>query len=112
MVKHALDIGLNGILINNVETKEQAENIVRIMAPRSGGIRRSESPGVRGTVVCGFWPAGGGDCLHADLCRSNGWRPDLLAMIETWEGVRNADAIAQCRRQRVLSRASGDLTRI
>jgi len=33
MVKHALDIGLNGILINNVETKEQAENIVRTMRP-------------------------------------------------------------------------------
>ena len=98
MVKHALDIGLNGILINNVETKEQAENIVRIMRPT----QRRESkipnpPGVRGTVVCGFWAAGGGECRsHADLWPLNP-EGDLIfwPMIETMEGVRNADAIAQ-----------------
>ena len=98
MVKHALDIGLNGILINNVETKEQAENIVRTMRPTQ---RRDSKipnpPGVRGTVVCGFWAAGGGDCRsHADLWPLN---PDgdliFWPMIETMEGVRNADAIAQ-----------------
>jgi 4-hydroxy-2-oxoheptanedioate aldolase len=97
MVKHALDIGLNGILINNVETKEQAENIVRTMRPTQ---RRDSKipnpPGVRGTVVCGFWAAGG-DCRnHADLWPLN---PDgdliFWPMIETMEGVRNADAIAQ-----------------
>ncbi len=53
MVKHALDIGLNGILINNVETKEQAENIVRTMRPTQ---RRDSKipnpPGVRGTSSC------------------------------------------------------------
>jgi 4-hydroxy-2-oxoheptanedioate aldolase len=98
MVKHALDIGLNGILINNVETKEQAENIVRTMRPAQ---RRDSKipnpPGVRGTVVCGFWAAGGGECRsHADLWPLN---PDgdliFWPMIETMEGVRNADAIAQ-----------------
>ena len=98
MVKHALDIGLNGILINNVETKEQAENIVRTMRPTQ---RRDSKipnpPGIRGTVVCGFWAAGGGDCRsHADLWPLN---PDgdliFWPMIETMEGVRNADAIAQ-----------------
>ena len=31
VVKHALDLGLMGILINNVETPQQAENIVRTM---------------------------------------------------------------------------------
>jgi 4-hydroxy-2-oxoheptanedioate aldolase len=98
MVKHALDIGLNGILINNVETREQAENIVRTMRPTQ---RRDSKiptpPGVRGTVVCGFWAAGAGDCrTHADLWPLN---PDgdliFWPMIETMEGVRNADAIAQ-----------------
>ncbi len=98
MVKHALDIGLNGILINNVETKEQAENIVRTMRPTQ---RRDSKipnpPGIRGTVVCGFWAAGGGECRsHADLWPLN---PDgdliFWPMIETMEGVRNADAIAQ-----------------
>jgi 4-hydroxy-2-oxoheptanedioate aldolase len=98
MVKHALDIGLNGILINNVETKEQAENIVRTMRPTQ---RRDSKipnpPGVRGTVVCGFWAAGGEDCRrHADLWPLN---PDgdliFWPMIETMEGVRNADEIAQ-----------------
>jgi 4-hydroxy-2-oxoheptanedioate aldolase len=98
MVKHALDIGLNGILINNLETREQAEAIVRIMRP---GQRRDSKipkpPGVRGTVVCGFWAAGGGDCrTHADLWPLNP-EGDLIfwPMIETMEGVRNADAIAQ-----------------
>jgi 4-hydroxy-2-oxoheptanedioate aldolase len=98
MVKHALDIGLNGILINNVETKEQAENIVRTMRPtQRRDSKIPKPPGVRGTVVCGFWAAGGGDCRsHADLWPLN---PDgdliFWPMIETMEGVRNADAIAQ-----------------
>lgn len=98
MVKHALDIGLNGILINNVETKEQAENIVRTMRPTQRRDSKIPNPaGVRGTVVCGFWAAGGGNCRsHADLWPLN---PDgdliFWPMIETMEGVRNADAIAQ-----------------
>jgi 4-hydroxy-2-oxoheptanedioate aldolase len=98
MVKHALDVGLNGILINNIETKEQAENIVRTMRPSQRRDSKIPVPaGVRGTVVCGFWVAGGGDCrTHADLWPLN---PDgdliFWPMIETMEGVRNADAIAQ-----------------
>ena len=42
MVKHALDIGLMGIRINNVETPEQAKNIVRMIRPRRfrAGARR------------------------------------------------------------------------
>lgn len=98
MVKHALDIGLNGILINNVETTEQAENIVRTMRPaqrRDSKIPRP--PGMRGTVVCGFWAPGGSACRsHADLWPLNP-EGDLIfwPMIETMEGVRNADAIAQ-----------------
>lgn len=98
IVKHALDIGLNGILINNVETKEQAENIVRVMRPAQ---RRDSKipnpPGLRGTVVCGFWALAGAECRsHADLWPLNP-EGDLIfwPMIETMEGVRNADAIAQ-----------------
>jgi 4-hydroxy-2-oxoheptanedioate aldolase len=98
IVKHALDVGLNGILINNIETREQAENIVRTMRPSQ---RRDSKipnpPGVRGTVVCGFWAAPGDECRsRADLWPLNP-EGDLIfwPMIETMEGVRNADAIAQ-----------------
>jgi 4-hydroxy-2-oxoheptanedioate aldolase len=98
IVKHALDIGLNGILINNIETKEQAENIVRTMRPTQRRDSKIPHPaGVRGTVVCGFWAPGGADCRrHADLWPLNP-EGDLIfwPMIETMEGVRNADAIAQ-----------------
>jgi 4-hydroxy-2-oxoheptanedioate aldolase len=98
MVKHALDIGLNGILINNVETKEQAENIVRTMRPAQRKDSKIPFPkGMRGTVVCGFWAASGDECRsRADLWPLNP-AGDLIfwPMIETMEGVRNADAIAQ-----------------
>ena len=98
MVKHALDMGLNGILINNIETKEQAENIVRTMRPSQRRDSKIPSPpGMRGTVVCGFWAAPGAECrTHADLWPLNP-EGDLIfwPMIETMEGVRNADAIAQ-----------------
>jgi 4-hydroxy-2-oxoheptanedioate aldolase len=98
IVKHALDIGLNGILINNVETKEQAENIVRTMRPTQRRDSKIPMPaGIRGTVVCGFWAPPGADCRdHADLWPLNP-NGDLIfwPMIETMEGVRNADAIAQ-----------------
>ena len=98
IVKHALDLGLMGILINNVETPEQAENIVRTIRPRQ--LRTSaipNPPGVRGTVQCPFWGVGRAECRQrADLWPLNP-RGDLLfwAMIETREGVENADAIAQ-----------------
>ena len=54
-------------------------------------------PGLRGTVTCGFWASGGNECRsHADLWPLNP-EGDLIfwPMIETMEGVRNADAIAQ-----------------
>ena len=98
MVKHALDIGLMGILVNNIETPEQAENIVRTMRPRQ--LRSSaipNPPGVRGTLQCPFWGIGRAECRRrADLWPLNP-QGDLLfwAMIETREGVENADAIAR-----------------
>ena len=98
MVKHALDIGLMGILINNIETPAEAQNIVRTMRPRQ--LRSSpipNPPGWRGTVTCGFWGISGAECRRrADLWPLNPLG-DLLfwAMIETKEGVENADAIAR-----------------
>jgi 4-hydroxy-2-oxoheptanedioate aldolase len=97
IVKHALDIGLNGILINNVETKEQAENIVRTMRPNPRRDSKLGGPrGMRGTVTCGFWASPANCRAHADLWPLNP-EGDLIfwPMIETVEGVRNADAIAQ-----------------
>ena len=87
-----------GILVNNIETPGQAENIVRTIRPRQ--LRSSaipNPPGVRGTVQCPFWGIGRAECRRrADLWPLNP-RGDLLfwAMIETREGVENADAIAQ-----------------
>jgi 4-hydroxy-2-oxoheptanedioate aldolase len=98
MVKHALDLGLMGILINNIETVEQAENIVETIRPRQ--LRTSaipHPPGIRGTVVCGFWGVTRAECRRrADLWPLNP-QGDLLfwPMIETQVGVENADAIAQ-----------------
>ena len=41
IVKHALDVGLNGILINNIETRDQAENMYGRCGRRSAEIRGS-----------------------------------------------------------------------
>ena len=68
MVKHALDIGLMGILINNIETVEQAEQIVETIRPRQRADLWPLNP--QGDLL--FWP-----------------------MIETQVGVDNADAIAR-----------------
>ena len=100
VVKHALDLGLMGILINNVETAQQAENIVRTM--RYMPARDSTIPtprGVRGTAGAApwFWGISGAEYRQrADLWPLN-HEGDLLfwPMIETVEGVKNADAIAQ-----------------
>jgi 2-keto-3-deoxy-L-rhamnonate aldolase RhmA len=97
MVKHALDIGLTGVLINNVETREQAEIIVRTMRPNPRRDSALAVPrGLRGTVTCGFWAAPANCRAHADVWPLNA-EGDLIfwPMIETMEGVRNADAIAQ-----------------
>lgn len=97
IIKHALDIGLTGILSNNVETREQAENVVRTIRPSPRRDAKLAGPrGMRGTVSCGFWASPANCRTHADLWPLN---PDgdliFWPMIETMEGVRNADAIAQ-----------------
>ncbi len=100
VVKHALDLGLMGIIINNVETAQQAETIVRTMRympQRDSPIRNPR--GVRGTAgnAPWFWGISGAEYRRrADLWPLNP-QGDLLfwPMIETVEGVNNADAIAQ-----------------
>ena len=100
VVKHALDLGLMGILINNVETAQQAENIVRTMRYMPARYSNIPTPrGVRGTAGAApwFWGISGAEYRQrADLWPLNP-EGDLLfwPMIETVEGVKNADAIAQ-----------------
>jgi 4-hydroxy-2-oxoheptanedioate aldolase len=89
-----------GIIVNNVETARQAENIVRTM--RYMQQRDSKIPipqGVRGTAGNGpwFWGIPGDEYRRrADLWPLNP-QGDLVfwPMIETTEGVKNADAIAR-----------------
>ena len=100
VVKHALDLGLMGVLINNVETVQQAENVVRTMRYMPQRDSRIPTPrGVRGTAgnAPWFWGISGTEYRRrADLWPLNP-QGDLLfwPMIETVEGVNNADAIAQ-----------------
>jgi 4-hydroxy-2-oxoheptanedioate aldolase len=104
VVKQGLDIGLMGILINNLETVQQAETIVRHM--RYTQRRNSKIPtpiGRRGdgpSSAPWYWGTeGGGKAEYFD--RADLWplnpQGDLLfwPMIETELGVQNADAIAQ-----------------
>ncbi len=100
VVKHALDLGLMGIIINNVETVQQAEEVVRTMRYMPQRDSRFPTPrGVRGTAgnAPWFWGVSGAEYRRrADLWPLNP-EGELLfwAMIETVEGVSNADAIAQ-----------------
>jgi GTP pyrophosphokinase len=80
MVKHALDIGLSGVLSNNIETPAQAEQIVRTMRPNPRrGSTLAVPRGSRGTVTCGFWAAPADCRAHADLWPLN---PDGDLLIE------------------------------
>ena len=89
-----------GIIINNVETVQQAEEVVRTMRYMPQRDSRFPTPrGVRGTAgnAPWFWGVSGAEYRRrADLWPLNP-EGELLfwAMIETVEGVRNADAIAQ-----------------
>ena len=100
VVKHALDLGLMGLLINNIETAQQAEDVVHTMRYMPQRDSRYPTPrGIRGTAGNGpwFWGISGAEYRRrADLWPLNP-EGDLLfwPMIETVEGVNNADAIAQ-----------------
>ena len=99
-VKQALDIGLMGLIFPSIDTAEQAERAVRSMRyPQRRGSRYPQPPGQRGSgaaIATWFWGVSGVEYVRrADLWPLN---PDgdlvALMMMESAEGVRNADAIA------------------
>ena len=99
-VKQALDIGLMGLIFPSIDTAEQAERAVRSMRyPQRRGSRYPQPPGQRGSgaaIATWFWGVFGAEYVRrADLWPLNP-EGDLVAlmMMESAEGVRNADAIA------------------
>jgi 4-hydroxy-2-oxoheptanedioate aldolase len=100
-VKQGLDQGLMGAIFNSVGTREQALRNVQIMRyPQRRGSPRMEPIGLRGSGpenALWFWGLPMADYMQrADLWPLNP-AGDLIAimMIETAEGVKNVDAIAQ-----------------
>jgi 4-hydroxy-2-oxoheptanedioate aldolase len=99
-VKQALDIGLMGVIFNGIDNPEQALLAVRNMRyPQRKTSKYPEPPGLRGYAPAGavwWWGIPEGEYeRRADLWPLNP-DGDLLAivMIETTEGLKNADAIA------------------
>jgi len=99
-VKQALDIGLMGVIFNGIDNPEQALLAVRNMRyPQKRTSKYQEPPGLRGYAPgTAVWWWGVSDAEYerrADLWPLNP-DGDLLAimMIETSEGLKNADAIA------------------
>jgi len=99
-VKQALDIGLMGVIFNGIDNREQALLAVRNMRyPQKKTSKYPEPPGLRGYAPGNaVWWWGIPDSEYerrADLWPLNP-DGDLLAimMIETTEGLKNADAIA------------------
>jgi len=99
-VKQALDIGLMGVIFNGIDNPEQAQLGVRIMRyPQKRTSKYPEPSGLRGYApATALWWWGVSDAEYER--RADVWplNPDgdLLAimMIETAEGLKNADAIA------------------
>ena len=99
-VKQALDIGLMGVIFNGIDNPEQALLGVRNMRyPQKKTSKYQQPPGLRGYAPANaLWWWGVSDAEYerrADLWPLNP-DGDLLAimMIETAEGLKNADAIA------------------
>ena len=99
-VKQALDIGLMGVIFNGIDNREQALLAVRNMRyPQQRNSKYPEPPGLRGYAPGGavwWWGIPEAEYVRrADLWPLNP-DGDLLAimMIETSEGLKNADAIA------------------
>src|SRR5439155_6584434 len=100
VVKQALDIRLHGIMLNGVDTREQALIAVKSMRyPQLKGSQYYEPNGTRGSGPANamwLWGISGEEYdRHADLWPLNP-EGDLLAilMIESVEGLQNLDAIA------------------
>ena len=99
-VKQALDIGLMGLIFPAIETPEQAERAVQSMRyPQRRGSPYPEPAGRRGSgpaIATWFWGVSGTEYVRrADLWPLNP-EGDLVAlmMMESADGVRNAEAIA------------------
>jgi 4-hydroxy-2-oxoheptanedioate aldolase len=99
-VKQALDIGLMGVIFNGIDNAEQALLAVRNMRyPQRRNSKYPDPPGLRGYAPgLAVWSWGVSAAEYerrADLWPLNP-DGDLLAvmMIETTEGLKNADAIA------------------
>ena len=100
VVKQALDIGLMGVIFNGIDNPEQALLAVRNMRyPQKKTSKYQEPPGLRGYApgsAVWWWGVSAAEYeRRADLWPLNP-DGDLLAimMIETTEGLKNADAIA------------------
>ncbi len=115
VVKQALDIGVMGFVFNTVETKEQAEAAVKSMRyPPWKAFPNTHKPpvGIRGWSPAGAVWAWGIETeeyrRRADVWPLNP-EGDLMAVmiIETEEGVKNVDAIAQVPGVTALSAAAG-----
>ena len=100
IAKQALDVGLMGVIFNGVDTPEQALLAVQNMRyPQKRTSKYQNPPGLRGySPALAAWVWGISNAEYER--RADVWplNPDgdLLAimMIETTEGVKNADAIA------------------
>jgi 4-hydroxy-2-oxoheptanedioate aldolase len=99
-VKQALDIGLMGVIFNGIDNPEQALLAVRNMRyPQKRTSKYPEPPGLRGyapATALWWWGVSAAEYeSRADVWPLNP-DGDLLAimMIETTEGLKNADAIA------------------
>jgi len=100
IAKQALDIGLMGVIFNGIDTPEQALLAVQNMRyPQRRTSKYQNPPGLRGySPALAAWVWGVSNAEYER--RADVWplNPDgdLLAimMIETTEGVKNADAIA------------------
>jgi 4-hydroxy-2-oxoheptanedioate aldolase len=100
IVKQALDLGLMGVIFNGIDNKEQAELMVRNMRyPQQKTSKYQQPPGLRGYApgnAVFAWGVSGADYVRrADVWPLNP-EGDLLAipMIETAEGLKNANEIA------------------
>jgi len=100
VAKQALDIGLMGVIFNGIDNAEQALLAVRNMRyPQKRTSKYQDPPGLRGyspTLAVWSWGISTAEYeRRADVWPLNP-DGDLLAimMIETTEGLKNADAIA------------------
>ena len=100
IAKQALDIGLMGIIFNSIDNAEQATAAVQSMRyPQLQDSEYPEPAGIRGSgpgLATWLWGVSGAEYRErADVWPLNP-NGELLAimMIETAEGVENADAIA------------------